>query len=100
MEVIVTETTFANPNRKCVSCGGDVTNKATLRCQNCYFTEVRKTHADNRSVRAEAILAKKKTGASIISIAKELGVSRIRVYQILDAYKRDNPAAFQNDAAV
>lgn len=94
----MTETTFANPDRKCVSCGGDVTNKATLRCQNCYFTQVRKSHAENRSARGESILAKKKSGASIISIAKEMGVSRIRVYQILDAYKRDNPDAFKSDA--
>ena len=100
MEEIVTETTFANPSRKCVECGGDVTNRATLRCQDCYFKQVRKSHAENRSIRAEAILAKKKGGSSIISIAKEMGVSRIRVYQILDAYKRDNPAAFQSDASV
>lgn len=84
-----------NPDRKCVVCGGDVTNTATLRCQPCYFKQVREAHAKNRLSRAEGILAKRNAGASIISIAKEMGISRIRVYQILDAYKRDNPAAFE-----
>jgi hypothetical protein len=89
---------FLNPDRKCVSCGGDVTNRMTLRCQPCYFKQVRETHAGNRGVRAEGIIEKRKAGASVISIAKEMGISRIRIYQILDAYKRDNPAAFEQVA--
>ena len=84
-----------NPDRKCVSCGGDVTNKATLRCQPCYFKQAKAQHAQKRGVRAGEILAKRNAGESVIAIAKQMGVSRIRVYQILEAYKRDNPAAFE-----
>lgn len=100
MEEIVAEGVSVNPERKCADCGAAVTNKNTVRCQNCYFASVRRDHAKNRGVRAEAILAKRRGGASIISIAKEMGVSRIRVYQILDAYKRDNPQAFEANATV
>lgn len=105
MEDSVVEATFPNPERKCVVCGEDVTNKATLRCQPCYFQQAREGHSKNRSIRANDILVKRKAGESIIAIAKQMGVSRIRVYQILEAYKRDNPDAFvaaakSTDAAV
>ena len=105
MEDPVVEATFPNPERKCVVCGEDVTNKATLRCQPCYFQQAREGHSNNRSIRANDILVKRKAGESIIAIAKQMGVSRIRVYQILEAYKRDNPDAFvaatkSTDAAV
>jgi DNA-directed RNA polymerase specialized sigma subunit len=68
----------------CADCGGKKSTLKTIRCWDCSLVQKKSLRQKGNLVRADAILAKRAAGMKMTEIAAELGVSRQRVYQVLD----------------
>ena len=82
---------------RCLDCGGQKSTEKTLRCWDCALKEKKSTWRSKASARADAIMSKRNAGMTMVEIASELGVSRQRVYQVINAAGRSvkpGPEAF------
>jgi len=68
---------------QCADCGGSKSTDKTIRCWDCSMIEKKLRWNGLAVIKAKEILRKRKQGASMTSIALEMGVSRQRVYQIV-----------------
>lgn len=70
---------------RCSDCGGPKSTEKTTRCWDCALVVKRKQWQISSTARAEKILAERQGGAKMSEIARKYGISRQRVYQIVDA---------------
>lgn len=77
-----------NPDQICVDCGAATSTKSTLRCWPCSREYLSGIHAAPFWERIAKIRELSSGGRTITSIAKELGISRNRVYQLLERAKK------------
>jgi hypothetical protein len=70
---------------RCIDCGGPKSTEVSVRCWDCALIE-KKSRWHSASVeRARKILDARARGMNMAEIARDFGVSRQRVYQIVDA---------------
>lgn len=74
---------------QCVMCGKEVVSAVAVRCWWCNHKHRSSSAAATLEVRAQEILGLKRSGMTIVDIARKLGISRQRVYQILGKVKND-----------
>jgi hypothetical protein len=70
---------------RCLDCGGPKSTEFSVRCWDCALLEKRSRWHSSAVDRAGKILDARARGMTMIEIAREFGVSRQRVYQIVDA---------------
>lgn len=69
---------------QCPDCDGQKSTEKTIRCWDCALKLKKSAWKAASSVRADDILARKNGGMSMVEIARELGVSRQRLYQVVE----------------
>lgn len=72
----------------CVNCGKQVISPDAVRCWWCNHAHRSASAKASLEVRANEILALKDSGMTMVDIARKLGISRQRVYQILGKGKK------------
>lgn len=72
----------------CVNCGKQVISPDAVRCWWCNHAHRSATAKAALEVRATEILDLKDSGMTMVDIARKLGISRQRVYQILGKGKK------------
>jgi hypothetical protein len=75
------------PEWQCIDCGASKSTAKTVRCWDCALRVKRSNWKLKVAVRANEILAKRNAGMRMTEIAAEYGISRQRVYQIIDQAK-------------
>lgn len=70
---------------RCIDCGGPKSTEHSARCWDCALIKKKSQWHSSSVERAEKILAARAKGMNMTEIAREFGVSRQRVYQIVDA---------------
>lgn len=70
---------------RCIDCGGQKSTEGSVRCWDCALLEKRSRWHASSVERAGKILDARAKGMTMIEIAREFGVSRQRVYQIVEA---------------
>jgi len=69
---------------RCIDCGGPKSTEVSVRCWDCALIEKRGRWHLSRVERAGKILDARAGGMTMAEIARKFGVSRQRVYQIVD----------------
>lgn len=70
---------------RCIDCGGPKSTESSVRCWDCALVEKKSRWRSSSVERAEKILDARSRGMTMIEVAREFGVSRQRVYQIVEA---------------
>lgn len=70
---------------RCLDCGGLKSTEKTLRCWDCALKVKRSNWEKASSIRADNILHLRAHGHSMTDIARQLGVSRQRLYQVIES---------------
>lgn len=70
---------------RCLDCGGPKSTESSIRCWDCALKNKKATWRNTALVRANDILSKRDSGMTMVEIAALLGVSRQRVYQVVEA---------------
>ena len=69
---------------RCLDCGGLKSTEKTLRCWDCALKVKRATWEKSSSLRASEILELRAKGHTMTDVARQLGVSRQRLYQVIE----------------
>lgn len=70
---------------RCLDCGGPKSTERCIRCWDCALKSKKSNWRDAALIRANDILSKRDAGMTMVEIAAALGVSRQRVYQVVEA---------------
>ena len=70
---------------QCLDCGAQKSTQETVRCWDCSLKAKKANWRSEASRRAQEILSKRDAGMTMVEIARELGISRQRVYQVVEA---------------
>ena len=70
---------------RCLDCGGPKSTEFSVRCWDCALKAKKSNWRNQASLRAKEILSKRDAGMTMVEIAKEMGISRQRVYQVVEA---------------
>lgn len=73
----------------CVMCGKELASDDAARCWWCNHKHRSTSAKKSLTIRASEITALKASGMTMVDIARKLGISRQRVYQILGRGKND-----------
>ena len=73
----------------CVMCGKKLVSLDAARCWWCNHKHRSSTARKNLAVRASEIKGLKNSGMTMVDIARKLGISRQRAYQILERGEND-----------
>jgi DNA-binding NarL/FixJ family response regulator len=74
---------------QCVMCGKTVVSESAVRCWWCNHKHRSSAAAASLEVRAQEIRRLKASGMTMVDIARKLGISRQRAYQILGRKDHD-----------
>jgi DNA-directed RNA polymerase sigma subunit (sigma70/sigma32) len=83
---------------RCLDCGGQKSTEKTLRCWDCALKQKKASWRNATAARADEIMGKRNAGMTMVEIANDLGISRQRVYQVVNAAGRTvrpGPEAFK-----
>jgi hypothetical protein len=69
---------------RCLDCGGPKSTEQCVRCWDCALLAKKSQWRSSALDRAGKILDARAKGMAMIEIAREFGVSRQRVYQIVE----------------
>lgn len=72
----------------CVNCGKQVISPEAARCWSCNHEHRSSSALVSLGVRAKEIQKLKESGLTMVDIARKLGISRQRAYQILGKVKK------------
>jgi len=72
----------------CVNCGKQVTSPEAARCWWCNHKHRSTSALASLEIRASEIQGLKDSGMTMVDIARKLGISRQRVYQILGKVRK------------
>jgi len=72
------------PGFRCRDCGGPTSTETTIRCWDCALKSKKSNWHSAALIRAKDIMAKRDAGMTMVEIAATLGVSRQRVYQMVE----------------
>lgn len=87
---------------RCFDCGGAKSTEQSVRCWDCALLKKKENWREAVSIRAKEIVVKRDAGMTMVEISLSLGVSRQRVYQILNQAgidaRRDTRGGWQKKA--
>ena len=70
---------------RCLDCGGQKSTELSIRCWDCALKNKKSNWRSAALIRASDIMSKRDAGMTMVEIAATLGVSRQRVYQVVEA---------------
>lgn len=73
---------------KCINCSRQVVSSDAVRCWWCNHKHRSVSALTSLEVRAKEIESLKDSGMTMVDIARKLGISRQRAYQILERVRK------------
>lgn len=73
---------------RCLDCGGPKSTERCIRCWDCALKQKKASWRNAAAARADQIIGKRNSGMTMVEIANDLGISRQRVYQVVNAAGR------------
>jgi ribosomal protein L37AE/L43A len=70
---------------QCLDCDAQKSTQETVRCWDCSLKAKKANWQSEASRRAKEILGKRDAGMTMVEIARELGISRQRAYQVVES---------------